>query len=94
MRLYPGGDPRAADLLTTLRLDGFWRELAMAGEALIGRCPNLDFSLVALEQRLRLPSGAALGLFATGRTAGWIAHALEQRKEGKLIRPRARYIGT
>jgi citrate synthase len=94
MRLYPGGDPRAADLLAALRLEGFWRELAAAGEALIGRRPNLDFSLVALEQRLKLPPGAALGLFAAGRAAGWIAHALEQRKEGKLIRPRARYIGA
>ena len=42
---------------------------------------------------LRLKPGSALSLFAISRTAGWIAHALEQQIEDKLIRPRARYTG-
>jgi citrate synthase len=42
---------------------------------------------------LRLPPGSAAGLFAVGRAAGWIAHALEQRAAGFLLRPRARYVG-
>ena len=94
IRLYPGGDPRAAALLAALRPDARWAELIAAGEELTGHRPNLDLSLVALEQRLGLPPGAAIGLFAAGRTAGWIAHALEQHKDGKLIRPRARYVGV
>jgi citrate synthase len=53
--------------------------------------PNIDFALLAVEKRLRLPSGAAFALFAIGRTVGWIAHALEQWREGTLIRPRAAY---
>ena len=62
-----------------------------AAEALTGQRPNIDTALVALERTLRLPEGAALAIFAAGRTAGWIAHALEQRQDGRLIRPRATY---
>ncbi|CAG9219648.1 Citrate synthase (si) [Burkholderia vietnamiensis] len=47
-----------------------------------------------LERTLALPAGAAFTLFAAGRTAGWIAHAIEQYADGKLIRPRARYVGS
>jgi citrate synthase len=58
-----------------------------------GTLPNIDFALVLLEKQIRLPRGAAFAIFATGRVAGWIAHALEQWSDGKLIRPRATYIG-
>ena len=41
------------------------------------------------------PLGAdrAIGLFAIGRSVGWLAHAAEQLGTGTLIRPRARYTG-
>jgi len=55
--------------------------------------PNLDLALVALSAALGLPSGSALGLFAIGRCAGWIGHALEQRRAGFVLSPRARYVG-
>ena len=55
--------------------------------------PNVDFALVTLALSLQRPPGAALTLFALGRCVGWIAHALEQYGTGKLIRPRARYVG-
>ncbi|MDQ3033036.1 MAG: citrate synthase, partial [Myxococcota bacterium] len=32
-------------------------------------------------------------LMAVGRSAGWIAHAIEQRDAGFQLRPRARYVG-
>lgn len=98
--LYPEGDPRVPPLL---ELAG---ELAPRGNRLAtlravmqamqraGRePPNLDFGLVAIVRALGLPRGAATALFAVGRTAGWIAHALEQREAGYLLRPRANYVG-
>jgi citrate synthase len=49
--------------------------------------------LVALASALGLPPGSAAALFAVGRSAGWVAHALEQREAGFVLRPRARYVG-
>lgn len=88
--LYPGGDPRATALLA-----GAPQAMALAAvvERLTGRRPSLDFALVATRRSLGLPRGAAFALFAVGRTVGWIAHALEQRRQGRLIRPRAVYVG-
>jgi citrate synthase len=60
---------------------------------LTGRRPALDFALVALRRALRLPEGAAFGLFAVARAIGWIAQALEQRADAAVIRPRAAYVG-
>ncbi len=94
--LYPDGDPRARLLLETLpRTKGaaFAADLAAAGRAVLGEAPTLDFALVALARALGLPDGAALTLFAIGRTIGWIAHAIEQYAQDAVIRPRARYVG-
>ncbi|WP_421993794.1 citrate synthase family protein [Roseococcus sp.] len=92
--LYPRGDIRAQVLLPRL-LPALpqARGLIEAVHALTGEDPSVDFALVALRRALRLPEGAAFGLFALGRTMGWIAHALEQRIHGQLIRPRAVYAG-
>ncbi|WP_302478347.1 citrate/2-methylcitrate synthase, partial [Burkholderia ubonensis] len=68
--------------------------LAARVEAATGQRPTIDYALAALERTLALPDGATFTLFAAGRTAGWIAHALEQYADGKLIRPRARYVGS
>ncbi|MBA3456897.1 MAG: hypothetical protein H0T42_27655 [Deltaproteobacteria bacterium] len=42
----------------------------------------------------RAPPSTGPGPFAVARTAGWLAHALEQRTAGFLLRPRARYTGV
>lgn len=91
--LYPGGDPRAAVLLPLLPPDPSRDALALVMAETAGRMPNIDFALVAIRRALGLPPASALALFAIGRTIGWIAHALEQRDDQKLIRPRARYTG-
>ncbi len=64
-----------------------------AGADLLGERPTLDLGLVAVARALGLPESAPLALFAAGRTAGWIAHAIEQAGTRRLIRPRARYTG-
>ncbi|GIV78262.1 citrate synthase family protein [Litorilinea aerophila] len=99
--LYPAGDPRAACLLEATRAacpDGPAMEVAnaliQAVQAHFGLYPNLDFALATLAQALELPAGRALALFALGRMAGWIGHALEQYQSDRLIRPRARYVGV
>jgi citrate synthase len=95
-RLYAHGDPRAAvllDLLPKSKVVVFARELAAAARSVLGETPNLDFALVAVARALGLPNGAALTLFAIGRTLGWIGHAIEQYARADVIRPRARYVG-
>jgi citrate synthase len=49
--------------------------------------------VTALSARFGLPVDAPFALFAVARTAGWLAHAVEQVQTGALIRPRARYVG-
>jgi citrate synthase len=99
-RLYPAGDPRgrrlmalAAGLGKQSRAVKLAQATAAEARRLIGEEPTVDFGLVALARALGLPTGAALALFAIGRTAGWIGHALEQYEAGGLIRPRAKYVG-
>jgi citrate synthase len=97
--LYPAGDPRATMLMQLAESSGnaqeqrLIRAIAEGGSELLFDFPNLDFGLVALARAYRLPESSPLVLFALGRTAGWIAHALEQYASGELIRPRAIYTG-
>jgi citrate synthase len=90
--LYREGDPRAAELLEQIKLDPIAAAVLSAGRAMGGVEPNVDFALVALERSFELPQGAALALFAIGRSVGWLAHVFEQRASGRLIRPRAEFV--
>tara|TARA_R110000868_G_scaffold142460_1_gene359803 strand:- start:186 stop:1448 length:1263 start_codon:yes stop_codon:yes gene_type:complete len=98
--LYPDGDPRAIALLGMMRETygddpAFLRAqrvidvMAEAG----GVQPSIDFAIGAMSASLRMLPGGGLSIFVTGRTAGWIGHAMEQHRTGQMIRPRARYIG-
>jgi citrate synthase len=98
-QLYPGGDPRARLILQLLK-EKFPTEFSKIegkiehSEHVLGKSVNLDTALAVVGRVLGLPAHAGFYLFALGRTAGWIAHAIEQRKSGALIRPRARYVGV
>ncbi len=54
---------------------------------------NVEFYTALLLDALSFPREAFTGVFAIGRTVGWIAHAREQALEGRLIRPRSLYVG-
>lgn len=54
---------------------------------------NVEFYTALLLDALKFPRDAFTGVFAIGRTVGWIAHAREQSLEGRLIRPRSLYVG-
>lgn len=97
--LYPKGDPRATVLLDIARARSVGsRELrAIYGfiddiHASAALLPRQELAVVVLCRALGLPRQAAAALFALGRTAGWVAHVLEQRAGGTLLRPRARFV--
>lgn len=54
---------------------------------------NVEFYTALLLDALGLPRDAFTAMFAVGRVAGWTAHALEQVRGGRLIRPESRYVG-
>ncbi len=99
--LYPDGDPRGRALIDLCAA-------AFPGHAEVRRArslvqyvrrtlmdyPTVDFGLALMCRVLMLPPGAGLAIFAAGRAAGWIAHAMEQYESGLLIRPRAKYVGV
>ena len=54
---------------------------------------NVEFYTALLLEALSYPPSAFTCVFATGRVAGWIAHAREQLAGGRLIRPQSIYVG-
>jgi citrate synthase len=54
---------------------------------------NVEFYTAAILKAIRLPKELYVPTFAVSRTAGWIAHILEQANHNRIIRPSARYVG-
>lgn len=106
-RVYRVRDPRADVLeaaLNELAPAGERLDLARAVEAaalaaLKRHKParkletNVEFYTAMLLDALGIPRKAFTPTFAIGRVVGWTAHALEQRRKGRLIRPASVYVG-
>jgi citrate synthase len=104
-RVYRAEDPRARVLRRTSEEIGSKRfEVAEALEQaalaeLKARRPdrvlatNVEFWSAVVLDHADVPSNLFTSLFTCARTAGWSAHILEQKREQRLIRPTAKYIG-
>ncbi|MBX7249182.1 MAG: citrate synthase [Caulobacteraceae bacterium] len=89
----PGGDPRARALIEAARLPTPLMDIVRVGEGLTGQPASFDLALALVGRHLDLPREGAFAVYAIGRTAGWLAHALEQAQSGSPIRARLRYVG-
>jgi citrate synthase len=106
-RVFRRRDPRADMLRAALqRLDPQARRLAFARDveqravaALQRRKPgrrleaNIEMDAALLLDAIGLPRDAFTPVFAIARAPAWIAHALEQQRSGRMIRPASTYVG-
>ncbi len=104
-RIYRAEDPRARVLRRAASELGSPRfEVAAALERaalaeLRARRPdrvlatNVEFWSAVVLDLARVPAALFTSMFACARLAGWSAHILEQKREGRLIRPTAVYVG-
>ena len=102
-RVYKDGDPRAKYLremsrkITEETGQSELFEMSLAIEKRMkeekGLIPNVDFFSATVYHSMNIPHDLFTPIFAVSRTSGWIAHILEQYRDNRIMRPRAKYIG-
>jgi citrate synthase len=92
----PLGDPdgRATALLAAADLPEDLAAIVSIGKQATGRGPNLEMALALTARRLDLPRDGAWDIWMIGRSAGLLAHVLDQATNGSPIRTRLRYVGV
>ena len=94
-----GGDPRAAFLLEeTLRLAPVARTRTISTLLAFAEAHSMppagaEFAFAAFAHGFGLVRGGGQAIFAVGRTAGWVAHAIEEHASPSPLRMRATYVG-
>ena len=98
--VYRGGDPRAGLLLAMVRRAVPASPRLAVVDAVLAEMhrralpePNIDFALAVLASCAGMIRGAGEAIFAVARTAGWLAHAVEEYTASTPLRPRAVYTG-
>jgi citrate synthase len=97
---YRGGDPRAGLLQAMVRRAVPASPRLAVVDAVLAEMhrrarpePNIDFALAVLASCAGMIRGAGEVIFAVARTAGWLAHAVEEYTASTPLRPRAVYTG-
>ncbi len=106
-RVFRGNDPRAEAMRVALRRMGsaagrlaFAEQVEQRVAAVLARVKpgrslpaNVEIAAALLLDAVGVPREAFTPVFAVSRSAGWLAHAMEQQKGGRMIRPTSRYVG-
>lgn len=99
-RVYTGADGRGVRLMELLRAAVPGDERLVGAEAVgaeAGRrklpAPNVDLAVACLVRVADMTPGAGAAIAAVARTAGWLAHGMEEYSRGRILRPRAVYTG-